>query len=112
MKQVPNVDINNGKTVENYSLEECNQWRYIQALAGDTTDGYYGLKKCGPVGARKLIDSCYGSSQQVLIDTVVSAYLDKGETVEYAYQMINCAAILRYNEFDFDEMRPILKTYA
>ena len=57
-------------------------WLY-QVLIGDTTDGYKGLKGCGPKGAEKLLKPFY----RVLVD-------DQGE---------------HYEEFDFDDAWEMIK---
>lgn len=97
-----------GRRQKPVSLAAANQWRYVQALAGDATDGYAGLAGYGKVKAERYLEEHYGADEQVLIDTVVSAYLDAGERLQTAYSQLNCARILRYGEYDFKNMRPLL----
>lgn len=109
MLQVPEVTLHRGgKEHKTRSKHECDIFRYTQALTGDITDGYKGLKGCGPKKAEKILDGLLGSPMEELADVVISQYLDAGETLDYALQMINCATILRYDEYDFKNKRPIL----
>lgn len=107
--QVPNCYVTRGNETKFITIDYANHFRYTQALTGDVTDGYKGLKGCGPKRAERLLDGLEGSNEQVYIDTVLSAYMDKESTVEEAYEQINCACILRYGEYDFKNMCPLLK---
>lgn len=68
-----------------------------QSLTGDSVDGYIGLRGVGPVAATNILD---GSGDS--FETVVRAYLDKGETIEAATTSINLARMLTYNDWDFE----------
>lgn len=111
MLQVPGVTIDRGGgvVVSPISLADANQFRYTQTLTGDLVDGYKGLKGYGPKKAERYLDEHYGADESVLIDAVVSAYLDSGCTARDAYKQIDCACILRHHEFDFNTRQPILK---
>ena len=109
MYQVPDCTLIRGEEVSTRSVQEANLFRYQQALTGDRTDGYFGLKTYGPKKAQALLDGHTDADEQTIIDAVVSEYLDRGESLDYAYSQINCACILRYEEYDFEKKEPILK---
>lgn len=109
MRQVPDTPIIvRGQRQAPVTRADANQWRYIQALSGDPTDGYAGLKGYGGIKAERYLDEYRGAEEQVLIDAVVSAYEDAGERRATAYAQLNCARILRHGEYDFKSMSPIL----
>ena len=81
---------------------------YMQALMGDATDGYPGLKGCGPVAARKVLTGCQTEAEMWM--AVLTAYLKGGHTVDFAIRMARCARILRPGEYDHDKGEPILWT--
>ncbi len=92
--------------VETVSEDEANVRLFSQALTGDATDGYSGLKGVGPKTAEKILDGCV--TEQELWSAVVEAYVDKGLTVEDALLHVRLARILRKGEFDTTTNEPIL----
>ena len=110
MYQVPGVTLIRGEEVTKPSLTEANAFRYLQCLTGDVTDGYKGLKGYGPVKAQRYLDTVIEQAvdEQVLIDHVVSAYLDAGVSLSDAHAQMNCARILRTSEYDFKTKQPLL----
>jgi len=112
MLQVPNtiIDRTDGRQRLSYDLSAANKYRYIQALAGDITDGYKGCPGIGPKKAEGILDSVWGSDESVYIDVVIDTYLSANCTVEEAIEQINCARILRFDEYDFKTKQPKLVT--
>ena len=49
-----------GCGVQSVSQAQADFWLYTQVLTGDTTDGYKGVKRCGPVAANKILSPHYG----------------------------------------------------
>ena len=64
---------------------------------GDTTDGFSGLKGCGPMTAKKLLEK-NGATWK----TVVDAYEAKGFTADDALMTARLARILQHGDYDFD----------
>ncbi len=80
--------------VVDISEDEADRNWLLQTLTGDTTDGYKGLPKCGPVSANKILDNdCTWSG-------VVAAYTKAGLTEKEALQQAQVARILRYDNYD------------
>ena len=77
--------------------EQANHFHLVQSLMGDTTDGFSGLKGCGPMTAEKLLKK-NGSTWK----TVVEAYEAKGFDAWDALMTARLARILRHGDYDFD----------
>ena len=92
--------------VETVSEDEANARLFAQALTGDATDGYSGLKGVGPKTADKILDGCV--TEQELWTAVVDAYVGKGCTAEDALLSVRLARILRQGEYDSTADQPIL----
>ena len=71
----------------------------VQALVGDTSDNYPGLKGFGPVKAEKLLANC--KTLPEMWGAVVGAYRKGGETFGAALLNARMARILRYGDYDF-----------
>jgi DNA polymerase-1 len=69
---------------------------YMQCLTGDSTDGYLGLKGCGPKTAEKLLGN-HPSWEQV-----AAAYDKAGISREDAIIQSRCARILRSCDWDWE----------
>lgn len=69
------------------------QW-LLQALTGDTTDGYHGLSGVGPKTAEKILGS------RPTWETVAKAYADKGMSHDEALTQARLARILRFEDWD------------
>ena len=78
------------------TLEQANRQFYIQSLTGDTTDGYIGLRGCGPKTAEKILGTRPDWS------LVERAYIKAGQTKEDALLQARMARILRYTDWDED----------
>jgi DNA polymerase-1 len=76
------------------TLADADRAFLTQSLSGDSTDGYAGCPKIGPVTAAKLLGPhpAWGA--------VVSAYVKAGLTEADALQQARCARILRYSDWD------------
>jgi len=108
LNQIPGKVYNWTKQELNeFSLEDADNFFYMQCLTGDTTDNYPGLKGLGPVGAKKLLDS-KGYNWQ----TVVDAYIKAGQTEEDALTQARCARILRASDWDSEKQEVVLWTSA
>ena len=81
------------------TLGDANRNWMTQALVGDTSDNYPGLKGFGPVKAEKLLADC--KTLPEMWDTVVGAYRKGGETFGAALLNARMARILRYGDYDF-----------
>lgn len=70
----------------------------IQALTGDSTDGYGGVPGVGPKKAEELL-----KKHGAVWKTVEDAYLKAGMTKEEALQQARMARILRVEDYDFEK---------
>lgn len=106
LKQIPGTlyDFNSITTI---TKEEAHQWFFIQALAGDCTDGYSGAPGYGVRTSRKLFDR-----EGYTWETMVKAYESKGLTEEDALLNTRLARILQKEDYDFRNKRPIPWTPA
>ena len=84
------------------SQAEADRNFYIQCLTGDVTDGYSGLKGYGVKTAEKLLGSRPDWS------LVEKAYLKAGLTRKDALTQARLARILRWEDWDYDNKKPIL----
>jgi DNA polymerase I len=73
----------------------ANYFHFLQSLTGDATDGFGGLKGCGPRTAEKLLEK-NGATWK----TVVDAYEAKGQTAEDALLTARLARILRAGDYN------------
>ena len=80
-------------------LAEANRNWMTQALVGDTSDNYPGLKGFGPVKAEKLLAEHH--ALPAMWSAVVGAYRKGGETFADALLNVRMARILRYGDYDF-----------
>jgi len=87
------------------TTKEADRFHLIQALAGDSTDGYKGVPGIGVITAQKLLDK-HGESWE----TVVSVYESKGLTEEDALLTGRLARILRYTDYNKETKEVILWT--
>lgn len=77
------------------SEEEADFNFFVQALSGDSTDGYGGLKGYGPKTSARLLEK-----QGATWETVRDAYITKGGNEEEALLNARMAYILRNNNFN------------
>ena len=96
LRQIPGKLYDFHKTVE-ITEEEGNNWHLIQALAGDSTDGYSGCPGIGIKRAVTLFEE-HGYTWQ----TVVETFESKGLTEEDALVNAQLAKILTTKEYDWE----------
>lgn len=107
------------------TLEEADRWHFMQALAGDSTDGFYGCPGIGMKRAASIIDECAllvptdgvitrgkntGSPvirwvkkpAETVWDCIVSNYQKAGLGEMEALQSAQCAHLLRHGEYNFE----------
>ena len=97
---------------------EADFWFMYQTLVGDTSDGYKGCPKVGPVKAAKILNDLapeiaekYSVSLPVARwCAVVDTYLKAGLTEDDALIQARVARILRHTDYDFKTKQPILWT--
>src|SRR6056300_1160863 len=96
-KSVPGIfyDYNRGE-YHQPSVEEADNFHLIQTLTGDSTDGYSGVPKVGPVAAKKALDK-YGYTWE----TVVTCYEKAGLTEQDALMNAWMARLLRIDNYCF-----------
>lgn len=88
-----------GTEVETITPKDAFRHWMTQALTGDQTDNYKGLKGCGAVMANKIL----GEEQEELPmwTSVVRAYQKAGQTYADALLNARLARILRHGDYDF-----------
>lgn len=93
----------------------ADRWHMIQTLTGDSTDGYPGCPGIGPKKAEAILESAWVSSQggdffsmAKAWPLVVEAYRKANLREETALTMARVARILRAEDYDFTQKRPIL----
>jgi DNA polymerase-1 len=89
-------------TLFNISEEEANYNFLMQTLTGDITDGYSGIPGVGPVAAKRILE------KEASWEAVKTAYLKHKLTEEDALVNARCARILRYQDYDWENNKPIL----
>lgn len=90
---------------------DADYWHLYQALVGDTTDGYKGCPKCGPVkAARWLTDACEPKPPDEMWARVVDLYVAQGLTEADALIQARVARICRASDYDFKKKEVILWT--
>lgn len=105
MRQIPGRLYDLQNPVTEITKEEGDRWHFIQAMAGDQTDGYAGAPGIGVKRADAILtkDGCTW-------ETVVNTFTSKELTEEDALLNARLAKILQYENFDHDCNRPILWT--
>ena len=88
-----------GDELINTSLEEADFNWLFQTLTGDATDGYSGCPGVGPVTAVKIL------KKEASFAAVVKAYEKAGLTAEDALRNARLARILRYEDWDRDNLK-------
>ena len=101
LRQIPG-DIWNLKdaAVDHILPDEGEKWFYMQAMAGDMTDGYSGVPGIGLKRAEALLDK-HGCCWKTVLDT----YLDKGLTEEDALLNARLARILTNDLYKDGEIK-------
>ena len=98
MRTVPGKLLRMDK-MEINDVGDANRNWMTQALVGDTSDNYPGLKGIGPVKAEKLLAEHH--TLPAMWNAVVEAYRKGGETFGAALLNARMARILRYGDYDF-----------
>jgi DNA polymerase I len=80
------------------SQAEADKRFLMQAMAGDSTDGYGGVPGIGLKTAEKLLQK-----HGFVWKTVLDQYIKAGMTEEDALANARCARILRAEDYDFDK---------
>lgn len=88
-----------GDNIEFTTIPEANRAWMMQALTGDASDGYSGLKGCGPVKAEKILDGA--RDLPAMWELVVAAYKKAGLGFSDAIHNARLARILRHGDYDF-----------
>lgn len=99
-----------GSVVVTVTEEMADRFHLFQTLAGDSTDGYTGCPKVGPVRAKKVLDECDegGYTPAKRWEAVVFQFTQRGFTPEDALVQARVARILRASDWDADLKVPIL----
>lgn len=105
MATLPGLHLKDGH-VERIATRDADLAFYGQALTGDATDGYPGIKGFGPVAASKALAGLL--TERDMWQAVLTAYEKKGHDQRYAITMARCARILRAGEYDHDKGIPVL----
>ena len=90
--------------IREISPESADRSFYIQAVAGDSTDGYGGCPGLGPKRAADLVDKHWPNPWPAIVE----AYAKKDLDEDYALMMARMARILRSGEYDDSTAQPLL----
>ena len=99
LKQIPCLISTDGKTVQKIDKKQADYWFMVQAMAGDSTDGYSGVPNVGVKTAQKLL----GDNNVPLLDLwkiVLSAYDIAGYSAKEALQQARVAHILTHKDYN------------
>lgn len=114
MKTIPTT-VWDGKDLQTISPAWADYNHLYQTLIGDTSDGYKGCPKVGPVKAEKLLAFSdeekllsYEEQQNLRWKRVVAAYEKAGLNEEHALKQARLARILRSSDWDAEKKVPIL----
>ena len=102
---IPGLHLRGGELVE-VTKYAANHAFFTQVLSGDTTDSYPGLKKCGKVGASKILAKC--KNENDMWHSVLTAYEKAGFDERFAISQARCARILRQGEYNFKTNTPLM----
>jgi len=99
LRQIPALISQDGKTIEKVTKAEADYWFMVQAMAGDSVDGYSGVPKVGVKTAQKLL----GDINVPLLDlwkTVLKTYDKAGYSKKEALQQARVAHILTNKDYN------------
>ena len=99
LKQIPSLISRDGKTIEKVTKKEADYWFMVQAMAGDSVDGFSGVPKVGVKTAQKIL----GDNNVPLLDLwkkVLSAYDKAGYSEKEALQQARVAHILKHKDYN------------
>lgn len=105
MQSIPGLLFREGKEIE---IDEAtaDYFHMFQTLIGDSTDGYTGCPKVGPVTAAEILGT--ERTYSALWPKVVQAFEKKGFSEEFALTQARVARILRTKDYDYTLKQPIL----
>ena len=109
LKTIPGHHLNIEGELEEIAPFAADVRFYSQILTGDATDGYPGLKGCGPKKADAILGGA--ESEHGLWERVRAAYIkaaSKDPETPSVLSQARCARILRMNEYNHEEQKPIL----
>jgi DNA polymerase I len=112
LKQVPGLHMNTVGKVERVEPDDGDYWHLMQTLTGDTTDNYPGCPGIGPAKAEAILfghSPPWGTPAEAW-EGVLAAFRKAKKTEEDALVQARVARILRAEDFDFVNKRPILWT--
>lgn len=99
LKTIPGSLYQKGKLTEITPADADRNWLY-QVLVGDSTDGYKGCPRVGPVGALKILAEIEGKPMADKWLRIVDEYLYRGASEESALTQARVARILRHTDWD------------
>jgi len=112
LRQIPGYHFNPNK--EDFpslvSVADADAMFYQQWLTGDATDGFGGIRGCGPKKAQKILDTNTGDGAPTPDDyelNICSAYEAAGYSRQECIAQARCARILRAEDFDAETRTPI-----
>ena len=98
--QIPSKISRDGLNIEEISESEADYWFMVQTLAGDASDGYTGLPKCGVKTAVKILGDHINVPILDLWLRVLAAYAKEGYSTNEVLQQARVARILRHNDYN------------
>jgi DNA polymerase-1 len=85
------------------SPEAGNMFFWLQATAGDATDGYSGARRIGMKRAQSALDE-----HEEPFRAVYSTYIQQGHDFAYMLSQIRCARMLLSCDYDWENDKPIM----
>ncbi len=114
LETVPGLHFNYRKDsdVRNVTEEEADYNHLFLTLVGDTADGFKGCPGIGPKKAAKILENDPGFTDSPVIRwaKVEAAFHRKGLTSADALLQARLARVLRAEDYDFTNKKPILWT--
>jgi DNA polymerase-1 len=107
---IPGLHYNTNKPergIVDISVDEADYLHLFQTLVGDASDGYKGCPGIGPKKAEQILAYCDGD-KSLLWPLVVETFVKTGLTEQDALVQARVARILRAEDYDFKNKRPIL----
>jgi len=101
---IPGLHLRDDGTLLESKQADADRRFYIQALAGDATDGYPGCPGLGVVRAERMLEEC--TTELEMWNVVLAAYEKAKKDLDYAVAMARCARILRAGEYQDGRAQP------
>ena len=110
-----------GCGIQRVSQAQADHWLYTQVLTGDSTDGYKGVTRCGPVAAEKILSELHGCdlvkgiptywhNPKAIHTAVLDAYERSGQGVSAFLENFAMARILTDDYYISDPKTVLLPT--